>query len=139
MATISLDTNTIRTMALFKDKTGVSPINCIGVRGTVVFVVDSDDLKNAIGKNGFKAKLIQTVLGKDVRIVGRGKTIDETIQNFIHPIQFNSSKIVKGTLSILLQNPEDRKKLNGNGRKTLMQLKEVLRIYHKAVASIQIV
>ena len=83
--------------------------------------------------------LIQTVLGKDVRIVGRGKTIDETIQNFIHPIQFNSSKIVKGTLSILLQNPEDRKKLNGNGRKTLMQLKEVLRIYHKSVASIQIV
>ena len=139
MATISLDTNTIRTMALFKDKTGVSTINCIGVRGTVVFVVDSDDLKNAIGKNGFKAKLIQTVLGKDVRIVGRGKTMDETIQNFIHPITLNSSKIVKGTLSILLQDPRERKKLNGNGRKTLMQLKEVLKVYHKSVSSIQLV
>lgn len=139
MPTISLDTQTIRTMAFFKDKTGISPVNCIAVRGTVVFVVEADDVKNAVGQNGVKAKILKTALGKDVKIVGRGKTMDETIQNFLHPIPVNSSKLVKGTLSILLQDYNDRKKLNGNGRKTLMQLKEVLKIYHKHIASIQLV
>ena len=126
-------------MAFFKDKTGVSPINCIAVRGTVVFVVESDEIKTAVGQNGKKVKVLKTALGKDVKIVGRGKTMNETIQNFLHPIPVNSSKIVKGTLSILLQDPKDRKKLNGNGRKTLMQLKEVLTIYHKNISSIQLV
>ncbi len=139
MPTINLDTQTIRTMAFFKDKTGVSPINCIAVRGTVVFVVESDEIKTAVGQNGKKVKVLKTALGKDVKIVGRGKTMNETIQNFLHPIPVNSSKIVKGTLSILLQDPKDRKKLNGNGRKTLMQLKEVLTIYHKNISSIQLV
>jgi len=139
MPTISLDTQTIRTMAFFKDKTGVSPVNCIGVRGTIVFVVEADDVKNAVGQNGVKAKILKAALGKDVKIVGRGKTMDETIQNFLHPIPVNSSKLVKGTLSILLQDYKDRKRLNGNSRKTLMQLKEVLKIYHKHIASIQFV
>jgi|TARA_Y100000310_G_C20652238_1_gene800084 NusA-like KH domain protein len=126
-------------MAFFKDKTGVSPVNCIAVRGTVVFVVEADEIKTAVGQNGKKVKVLKTALGKDVKIVGRGKTMEETIQNFLHPIPVNSSKIVKGTLSILLQDPQDRKKLNGNGRKTLMQLKEVLTIYHKNISSIQLV
>jgi len=126
-------------MAFFKDKTGVSPVNCIAVRGTVVFVVEADEIKTAVGQNGKKVKVLKTALGKDVKIVGRGKTMEETIQNFLHPIPVNSSKIVKGTLSILLQDPQDRKKLNGNGRKTLMQLKEVLTIYHKNINSIQLV
>ncbi len=139
MPTINLDTQTIRTMAFFKDKTGVSPVNCIAVRGTVVFVVEADEIKTAVGQNGKKVKVLKTALGKDVKIVGRGKTMEETIQNFLHPIPVNSSKIVKGTLSILLQDPQDRKKLNGNGRKTLMQLKEVLTIYHKNISSIQLV
>ena len=139
MPTINLDTQTIRTMAFFKDKTGVSPVNCIAVRGTVVFVVEADEIKTAVGQNGKKVKVLKTALGKDVKIVGRGKTMEETIQNFLHPIPVNSSKIVKGTLSILLQDPKDRKKLNGNGRKTLMQLKEVLTIYHKNISSIQLV
>jgi len=103
MPTISLNNHTIRTMAFFKDKTGVSPINCIGVNNTIIFVVESGSAKKAVGQNGEKVKAISSALKKDIKIVERGKTIDETIEKFIYPIPFNSSKVVRGTLAILLK------------------------------------
>ncbi len=139
MPTISLDNHTIRTMAFFKDKTGVSPINCIGVNKTIIFVVESGDAKKAVGQNGEKVKTLSSALNKSIKIVERGKTLDETIEKFIYPIPFNSSKVVKGTLAILLKNPEDRKKLNSNGKKTLNQLREIVKLYHKNVRSVQLI
>lgn len=138
MPTISLDNHTIRTMAFFKDKTGVSPINCIGVNGSIIFVVESGSAKKAVGQNGEKVKAISSALKKDIKIVERGKTMEDTIEKFIYPIPFNSSKVVRGTLAILLKNPEDRKKLNGNGRKTLRQLREIVKMYHQNVRSVQL-
>jgi len=139
MPTISLDNHTIRTMAFFKDKTGVSPINCIGVNGTIIFVVESGSAKKAVGQNGEKVKAISSALKKDIKIVERGQTMDETIEKFIYPIPFNSSKVVRGTLAILLKNPADRKKLNGNGKKTLRQLKEIVKMYHQNVRNVQLI
>jgi len=139
MPTISLNNHTIRTMAFFKDKTGVSPINCIGVNNTIIFVVESGSAKKAVGQNGEKVKAISSALKKDIKIVERGKTIDETIEKFIYPIPFNSSKVVRGTLAILLKNPKDRKKLNGNGKKNLQQLKELVKMYHQNVRNVQLI
>ena len=139
MPTISLDNHTIRTMGFFKDKTGVSPINCIGVNGTIIFVVESGSAKKAVGQNGEKVKAVSSALKKDIKIVERGKTMDETIEKFIYPIPFNSSKVVRGTLAILLKNPTDRKKLNGNGKKTLNQLKEIVKMYHQNVRNVQLI
>ena len=138
MPIISLDNHTLRTMAFFKDKTGVSPINCIGVNGTIIFVVEIGSAKKAVGQNGEKVKAISTALKKDIKIVERGQTMDETIEKFIYPIPFNSSKVVRGTLAILLKNPADRKKLNGNGKKTLNQLKEIVKMYHQNVRNVQL-
>ena len=126
-------------MAFFKDKTGVSPINCIGVNNTIIFVVESGSAKKAVGQNGEKVKAISSALKKDIKIVERGKTIDETIEKFIYPIPFNSSKVVRGTLAILLKNPKDRKKLNGNGKKNLQQLKELVKMYHQNVRNVQLI
>ena len=126
-------------MAFFKDKTGVSPINCIGVNNTIIFVVESGSAKKAVGQNGEKVKAISSALKKDIKIVERGKTIDETIEKFIYPIPFNSSKVVRGTLAILLKHPKDRKKLNGNGKKNLQQLKELVKMYHQNVRNVQLI
>ena len=139
MPTISLDNHTIRTMAFFKDKTGVSPINCIGINETIIFVVESGSARKAVGQNGEKVKALSSALKKDIKIVERGQTMDETIEKFIYPIPFNSSKVVRGTLAILLKNPTDRKKLNGNGKKTLRQLKEIVKMYHQNVRNVQLI
>ena len=90
-------------------------------------------------ENGEKVKTLSSALNKSIKIVERGKTLDETIEKFIYPIPFNSSKVVKGTLAILLKNPEDRKKLNSNGKKTLNQLREIVKLYHKNVRSVQLI
>ena len=41
-------------------------------------------------------------------------------------------------LSILLSEPEDRGRLLGNGKKTIRQLKEVLKIYHPDIRDVQL-
>lgn len=111
----------------------------MGVDGSIIFVVESGSAKKAVGQNGEKVKAISHALKKDIKIVERGKTMEDTIEKFIYPIPFNSSKVVRGTLAILLKNPTDRKKLNGNGKKTLRQLKEIVKMYHQNVRNVQLI
>ena len=136
--TITIDNYTVRTMAFFKDKTKVSPINCIITKTTLIFIVDKGTIKKAIGRGAVNIKSLRHAFKKDIKVFERAENIDELVKNFIYPINLNSTKLYRRVLSILLSEPEDRGRLLGNGQKTIRQLKEVLKIYHPDIRDVQL-
>ena len=134
---IKIDNYALRTMAFFKEKTGVSPLNCIVSKNSIIFLVDKGLVSKAIGHSASNVKYLRNQFKKDIKIFEKGKNIDETISNFIYPIKLNSSKIHRRVLALLLVNPIDRRRLLVNGQSTLKQLKEVIKIYHHNIRDIK--
>ncbi len=135
---IKIDNYAIRTMSFFKEKTGVSPLNCIVTKDSIIFLVDSGLVRKAIGRDAVNVKYLRNQFKKEIKIFEKGENLDETISNFIYPVKLNSSKVHRRVLSMLLMNPKDRRKLLGNGQTTLRQLKEVINIYHQNIRDIKL-
>jgi NusA-like KH domain protein len=135
---IKIDDYALRTMAFFKEKTNVSPLNCIVSKNSIIFLVDKGLVRKAIGHSASNVKYLRSQFKKDIKIFEKGEDIDETISNFIYPIKLNSSKIHRRVLALLLVNPIDRRRLLSNGQSTLKQLKEVIKIYHRNIRDIKL-
>ncbi len=135
---ITIDNYALRTMAFFKEKTGVSPLNCIFTKGSIIFLVDDGLVRKAIGRNANNVKYLRNQFKKEIKIFERGESLDETVSKFIYPIKLNSLKVHRRVLSMLLMNPKDRRILLGNGQTTLRQLKEVINLYHQSVRDIKL-
>ena len=135
---ITIDDYALRTMAFFKEKTRVSPLNCIVNKNSIIFLVDKGLVRKAIGHSASNVKYLRNQFKKDIKIFEKGENLDETISNFIYPIKLNSSKIHRRVLALLLVNPGDRRRLLRNGQATLKQLKEVINIYHQNIRDIKL-
>jgi len=135
---ITIDNYALRTMAFFKEKTRVSPLNCIVTKDSIIFLVENGLVRKAIGKDAVNVKYLRSQFKKEIKIFEKGEDIDKTISNFIYPIKLNSSKIHRRVLSMLLMDPKDRRKLLGNGQTTLKQLKEVISLYHQNIRDIKL-
>ncbi len=135
---ITIDNYALRTMAFFKEKTRVSPLNCIVTKDSIIFLVENGLVRKAIGKDAVNVKYLRSQFKKEIKIFEKGEDIDKTISNFIYPIKLNSSKIHRRVLSMLLMDPKDRRKLLGNGQTTLKQLKEVINLYHQNIRDIKL-
>tara|TARA_Y100000310_G_C20645352_1_gene796253 strand:- start:1486 stop:1866 length:381 start_codon:yes stop_codon:yes gene_type:complete len=125
-------------MSFFSKRTGVSPVNCITSNKTLVFVVEKGQAIKALGKNGENVKSMRSAFNKDIKVFERGENIDETVQNFLYPIKLNSIRVLRRVLSILLDNPEERRILLANGRKQLKILRTVLSQYHPEIRDVQV-
>ncbi len=136
--TITIDNYALRTMAFFKEKTRVSPLNCIVTKTSIIFLVDNGLVRKAIGKDAVNVKYLRNQFKKDIKIFEKGERLDETISNFIYPIKLNSSKVHRRVLSLLLMNPKDRRLLLSNGQSTLRQLREVINVYHQNIRDIKL-
>ena len=90
---IKIDNYAIRTMSFFKEKTGVSPLNCIVTKDSIIFLVDSGLVRKAIGRDAVNVKYLRNQFKKEIKIFEKGENLDETISNFIYPVKLNSSKV----------------------------------------------
>ena len=102
------------------------------------FILYPGNLRKAIGKNGENVKSMRSAFNKDIKVFERGENIDETVQNFLYPIKLNSIRVLRRVLSILLDNPEERRILLANGRKQLKILRTVLSQYHPEIRDVQV-
>ena len=55
---ITIDNYSLRTMAFFKEKTKVSPLNCIVNKNSIIFLVDKGLVRKAIGHSASNVKYL---------------------------------------------------------------------------------
>jgi N utilization substance protein A len=90
--TIKFDTETIRSINLFEQITGVDVKDAITLDEKAYFVVEEGKVGLAIGKGGKTIKKVQDNLNKDVKVYEYSDSLKEFVENVV-PADVNSVKL----------------------------------------------
>lgn len=126
--TVKLETDVVRTLAIFEKLTKVHVRDCIITENTVYFLVDPDKVGLAIGKNGSVIKDVIRVLGKSVKVFGYSSDPVEMIKNIVPNAK--SIEIKDDTAMITIQNNE-RTSLIGMNGKNIKVIRQILERHFK--------
>jgi N utilization substance protein A len=86
---IKFDTDTIRSINLFEELTGVEVMDAITQDDKAFFVVEEGKVGLAIGKGGETIKKVQRNLNKDVKVYEYSDSLKEFVENLV-PADVNS-------------------------------------------------
>ncbi|MDY6777160.1 MAG: NusA-like transcription termination signal-binding factor [Candidatus Nanohaloarchaea archaeon] len=93
--TIKFDTETIRSMNIFEQITGVDVKDAVTNENKAYFVVEEGKAGLAIGKGGKTIKKVQENLNKDVKVFEFSDSLKEFVENII-PADVNQVRLDKG-------------------------------------------
>ncbi len=88
---VTLDTETIRLIALFENLAGVGVKDCLVDNSVVYFVIDEGEIGRAIGKNGNVVKKTEHLIKKNIRIFEFSENVEKFVRNLIP--QINTVKL----------------------------------------------
>jgi len=80
---IKFDTETIRSINLFEDVTGVDVMDAITLEESAYFVVEEGKVGLAIGRGGRTIKKVQSNLNKDVKVYEYSDSLKEFVENLV--------------------------------------------------------
>ena len=123
--TVKLSTDSIRTIALFEKVTNVHAKDCLITEDEAYFVVDSDKIGRAIGKNGVNMKNLRRMLNnRHVKIFACGSDLKSTVKSMVP----NAKKIEISRGSVLISMPKNEKVvvIGKNGR-NINAMRELLK------------
>lgn len=88
---IKFDTDTIRSINMFEEITGVKVMDAITLDNEAFFVVEEGKVGLAIGKGGKTIKKVQSNLNKKVKVFEYSDSLKEFVENLI-PVKVKSVK-----------------------------------------------
>ena len=121
---IKLETEDIRTIALFENITKVHAKDCLITDNCVYFLVDKEKVGLAIGKNGSVIRSVRNNLNKNVKIFGYSDTPEGMIRNLIQ--EPRSVTISDGSMTVSIA-PEDRVGVIGRNGENIKAIREIMK------------
>ncbi len=120
---IKLDSETLSSMSVFSNTTGVMPKDCMQLDDKFLFVVNQGQAGMSIGKNGVNVKMLEKMFSKEVLIVEYADDPVRLLENIIRPVKVLSGYVTETTNSKKIQASIDGKLALSRLRiaKTLMQ------------------
>jgi NusA-like KH domain protein len=95
------------------------------------FIVEENDIGKAIGKNGYKAKMLEKVLNRKIKIVEFNPDVLQFIRNVVFPLRIREIGIVDGSVEIEVYDSKTRGLLIGRAAKNLHTLESIAKRYFK--------
>jgi len=95
------------------------------------FIVEENDIGKAIGKNGYKAKMLEKVLNRKIKIVEFNPDVLQFIKNVIFPLRIKEIALVDGYVEIEVYDSKTRGLLIGRSAKNLHSLELIVKRYFK--------
>ena len=87
MARIRYDFDHMKYMTLFEKITRTSIKDCIIDENQIIFIIKSDNIAKAVGKNGSNVKLLERKLRKKIKIVKFDNDCVQFTQNLLYHIK----------------------------------------------------
>ena len=114
-------------MALFEKETKTSLKDCIIDEDRVTFIINSDNMAKAVGKNGRNVRLLERKLRKKIKIVKFDEDCVQFTQNLIYPL--NKKKIEKEEKEITSKGEDTKTKalLIGRNSQNLKKLESIIK------------
>jgi transcription termination/antitermination protein NusA len=95
------------------------------------FIVEENEMGKAIGKNGYKAKMLEKVLNRKIKIVEFNPDVLQFIKNVIFPLRIREIALVDGSVEIEVYDSKTRGLLIGRAAKNLHTLESIGKRYFK--------
>jgi len=121
---VKLSTENIRAIALFEKVTNVSPKDCIIMNNSIYFLVKSDSVGMAIGKNGDNIKHLRRISGKNIKIFPYSDNIGEFLKNVIPGLKTIDND---GESVIVSVNKQDKITVIGKNGDNINAIRELLK------------
>ena len=127
MARIKYDFDHMKYMALFEKITRIPLKDCIIDEDQVTFIIKSENIAKAVGKNGSNVKFLERKLEKKIRIVKFNDDCIQFIQNLIYPL--TKLKIEKEKDKIIITGEDTKTKalLIGRNSQNLRKIESIIK------------
>ena len=134
-----LDITSIQFMNLFFKITGVRSKFCFNYSSSLVFIVDPEQLNNAIGDRGYNLRRLSITLKKRIKILSNPtpNKINRFVKTLISPLRFQKITIENNEV-VIKAGPQAKASLIGRNHSNMDQLQEILKYYFK-IKSLKII
>jgi N utilization substance protein A len=95
------------------------------------FIVEENDMGKAIGKNGYKAKMLEKALNRKIKIVEFNSNILQFIKNVVFPLRIKEIALVNDSVEIEVFDSKTRGLLIGRAAKNIHSLESIIKRYFK--------
>ena len=131
---IQFDTETIRLITIFENLSGATVKDCLidSENNLVYFIVEENQAKFVIGKNGFKIKNIEKILKKRIRVFEFSNDLEKFVKNLIpKALDIRIIETENGKVVIVRVDKTERPTIIGRNGRNLKIFRKFLERNHK--------
>lgn len=133
---VKLTDKEIKYISLFEAATGVSVIDCVEHGDTLVFVVNSGELKKVVAGRGIKIQQFSKIVKKKVKVVEYSQDPSKFIENAILPARaIEPVRITERTngkkIAVVTVDPRQRGIAIGKNGKTIELVRMLAKRHHQ--------
>ena len=127
MIKIKYDLNLLGLMNAFEKITRAKLIDCfIDDNELLTFIVEKNNLRKAIGKNGTTVKKLEDLMKRKIKVVENSLEMLKLIQNYIYPLRVDDIREENRIVIMKSQNTKTKGLLIGRQAKNLRNLEKVV-------------
>jgi len=127
--TIKLDTQTLKSIALFENITRAKVKDCFEVNDKPTFVVEEGELGKALGKNKSNLHRLEGLFKKRLKIVEYSPDVEQFIVNLIKPIRILEISTEDKIITIKGVDSETKGLIIGARAQNLRKTEEIAKKY----------
>ena len=128
---MKLDLKEIQQINLFENITGSKVKNCYLEEDKMVFIVEENNVKRALGVNNSNIKKLQNLFKKKIKIIGFSSDLVKFINNLLYPIKPENIENKDDIVYITAKDNFIKGKIYGRGKENLKKIKETVSKYFK--------
>ncbi|MCF8884265.1 MAG: NusA-like transcription termination signal-binding factor [Nitrososphaerota archaeon] len=133
---VKLTDKEIKYISLFEAATGVSVIDCIEYGDTLVFVVNTGELKKVVAGRGIKIQQFSKIVKKKIKVVEYSQDPSKFIENAILPAKvIEPVRITERTngkkIAVVTVDPKQRGIAIGKNGKTIELVRMLAKRHHQ--------
>lgn len=129
MARIKYDINLMKFISMFEGISNARVKDAIEENGTIIFIVEENQIAKAIGKSGSNVKRLERLIKKRIKVVEFSNDLLDFIRNYVAPLEVGEIKNNDGNLLIQGNDIKTRSMLIGRDRRNLNLLKSIAARY----------
>ena len=128
--TIKYDSETIGLMMLFENITKAKVKDCFVDNNKLqLFVVEQNELSKAIGKGGSKAKMLEKILNRRLRVIEYDPDVKQFVKNVVYPLQIAEVIQENDIITLIPSDSRVRGLLIGRAAQNLRNTESIVQRY----------
>jgi N utilization substance protein A len=124
-----LDSDLIKVLSMFQAVTRAQPRDVVETEERMIFIIEPNQIRKAIGKNGENVRRLEKSLNRKIKIVEFNSEVTKFVRNLIYPAKTTDVAQDGETITITPADSMSRGRIIGRGAQTLREYERIARRY----------